>query len=293
MFIVGCGHIGRQIIASSPSDGAAADCLVRSSASAQALRQAGIRTLQADLAHDPIPPLPSADAEVIYLIPPPPQGRRDTRMQQFLQATARDGEPRRIVYISTTGVYGDCAGEWVDEQRPANPSVDRAYRRWDAEQQLRDWRSRSGGELVILRVAGIYGPGKLPLARLRKGVPMVSEADAPWTNRIHAADLVQVCLAALSRGRDGEVYNVSDGHPGNMADYFNRVADLAGLPRPPVIPLSEAGEQLSAGLRSYLQESRRLDNRKLREELGVELRYPTLEQGLPGCLGDAATDAQA
>lgn len=204
-------------------------------------------------------------------------------MQRFLEGLCDSGQPRRILYISTTGVYGDCGGEWVDETRPVNPGVDRAWRRWDAEQRLRRWREQTGAELVILRVAGIYGPGKLPLARLRKGLPMVAPEQAPWTNRIHVDDLVQACLLGMQRGRDGEVYNACDGSPGNMADYFNRVADLAGLPRPPVIDLADAEGSLSAGLRSYLGESRRLRNDKLLQELGLVLRYPDLEAGLPAC----------
>lgn len=293
MFIVGCGYIGRRLLANLRPNHHLHTCLVRSSTSCEQLRGDGSAVIQADLDRVPLPPLPSAGAKVFYLAPPPIEGVQDTRITHFLQATARDGEPKRIVYISTTGVYGDCAGEWVDETRPARPMVDRARRRWDAEQQLRAWRERTGGELVILRVAGIYGPGKLPLERLRKSAPMVSEQEAPWTNRIHADDLVQVCLAAMAHGGDGEIYNVSDGHPGNMTDYFNRVADLAGLPRPPIVPLDQAEGALSAGLRSYLAESRRLDNRKLREELGVVLKYPTLAEGLPACFGEAEARAQS
>ena len=145
---------------------------------------------------------------------------------------------------------------------------------------------RRGGELVILRVAGIYGPGKLPVERLRKQVPMVAEDEAPWTNRIHIADLVSVCEAAMARGMDGTVYNVSDGNPGNMRDYFDRVADLFGLPRAPVVRLADARGLLSAGLLSYLGESRRLDSRRMRDELGVQLRYPNLASGLAACRGD-------
>jgi nucleoside-diphosphate-sugar epimerase len=191
---------------------------------------------------------------------------------------------RRIVYLGTTGVYGDCGGDWVDEDRPVRPSVDRARRRWDAETRLRDWSAHTGGELVTLRVAGIYGPGRLPLERLRSGQPMVAQDDAPWTNRIHADDLAAVCVAAMERGRSGAVYNVSDGNPGNMTDYFNSVADAAGLPRPPVIRMADAGGRLSEGLISYLRESRRLSNRRMLDELGVVLRYPTLEEGLRACL---------
>jgi nucleoside-diphosphate-sugar epimerase len=282
MLIIGCGYMGQRVIAQL-ADPASVTGVVRSAASAAAIEALGAHALRADLDQDSLAPLPSRGTQVLYLAPPPSSGTCDTRMTRFLAATNRDGEPLRIVYISTSGVYGDCGGQWVDESWPANPGVDRARRRWDAEQQLRAWRARSGGELVILRVAGIYGPGKLPLARLKKGLPMIAAHETPWTNRIHADDLATALLAALERGRDGEVYNACDGHPGNMADYFNRVADLAGLPRPPVIPVAEAGSQLSAGLQSYLAESRRLSNRKLVDELGVVLRYRSLDEGLPAC----------
>lgn len=285
MLIIGCGYIGGRLLARLP-DPSDVTGVARSPESAARITALGARGLQADLDKPPLPPLPSAASQVFYLAPPPAEGSVDTRLANFLAATARDGEPARIVYVSTTGVYGDCGGAWVDETRPARPAVDRARRRWDAEQQLQAWRERSRGELVILRVAGIYGPGKLPLARLKKGLPMIPEADAPWTNRIHADDLVTVLLAAMASGRDGEVYNACDGVPGNMADYFNRVADLADLPRPPVISLAEADGRLSAGLLSYLAESRRLSNRKMIEELGVTLRYPSLAKGLPACFGN-------
>jgi nucleoside-diphosphate-sugar epimerase len=203
-------------------------------------------------------------------------------MQRLLDALPHNGQ-YRIVYISTSGVYGDCAGEWVDEGRPANPQVDRAQRRYDAEQRLRAWRRKGHGEVIILRVAGIYGPGKLPLARLQKQVPMIDARDAPWTNRIHIDDLVTICEAAMLRSRDGEIYNVSDGNPGNMRDYFDQVADLYGLPRAPTISLTEATASLSPGMLSYLRESRRLDNRKMLDQLGVTLRYPQLAQGLAAC----------
>jgi nucleoside-diphosphate-sugar epimerase len=285
MLIIGCGYMGQRLLRQVPDPGQITG-VARSAATIAQIRSLGAKGLQIDLDQAPLPALPSAATQVIYLAPPPSEGVHDSRVAAFLEATARDGEPARIVYVSTTGVYGDCGGAWVDESWPARPAVDRARRRWDAEQQLRAWRERSGGELVILRVAGIYGPGKLPLARLRKALPMIPEAEAPWTNRIHADDLVTVLLAALQRGRDGEVYNACDGHPGNMADYFNRVADLADLPRPPVISLAEAGDQLSAGLLSYLAESRRLSNRKMLDELGVALRYPSLDEGLPACFAD-------
>ncbi len=279
--IAGCGYVGRRLAAALGAETVLG--LVRSDASCSKLADLGIVPVQCDLARSMLPSLTTGGADSYYLLPPPKTGVQDVLMANFLQALAHSGLPRRIVYLGTTGVYGDCGGEWVDEQAPVRPVADRALRRLDAEQQLRRWSEQSGAEAVILRVAGIYGPGKLPLQRLKAGKPMVAARFAPWTNRIHVDDLVQVLLAAMQRGGNGEVYNVTDGQPGNMADYFNRVADVAGLPRPPIIDPGAADEQLSAGLRSYLAESRRIDNRKMLRELQVRLRYPTLEQGLQAC----------
>ena len=279
--IVGCGYLGCRL-AGQLSAGRVTG-LVRSAAGVERLERQGIAPLRCDLAHEVSQSLSTEGVDVWYLAPPPGTGVKDTYLRHFLEALDDSGQPRRMVLISTTGVYGDCGGQWVDESRPPAPVVDRARRRLDAEQQLRLWGERSGREWVILRVAGIYGPGKLPLERLREGRPMVAEKDAPWTNRIHADDLVQVCLAAMSRGRSGGIYNVTDGNPGNMADYFNRVADMAGLPRPPVIDLEAAEDSLSAGMRSYLAESRRIDNSRMLRELGVSLRYPDLDSGLRAC----------
>lgn len=259
---------------------------MRSPDSARTLAELGVETLVCDLDTERLPPGTSAGEAVWYLVPPPAQGREDTRLQGFLAGLQSSGQPRRILLISTSGIYGDCGGDWIDETREPNPRVDRAHRRLDAERLLLAWREASGGEAVIFRVAGIYGPGKLPLERLRLGLPMIAPEHAPWTNRIHLDDLVQACVLGMWHGRDGEIYNVSDGHPGNMADYFNRVADLAELSRPPLIGPVEAEERLSAGLRSYFAESRRLRNDKLLRELGLVLRYPDLASGLVACFRD-------
>jgi nucleoside-diphosphate-sugar epimerase len=284
--IVGCGDIGRRLALSSLAQGRALSGWVRSDSSVMALREQRIPALKVDL-DQPVLGLPSVEGdELYYLAPPPPEGRQDSRVARLIEGFYEAGQPCRVVYLSTTGVYGDCGGEWVDETRPPAPSADRAWRRLDAEQRWQAWSRESGSELVILRVAGIYGPGKLPLARLESGRPMVAESDAPITNHIHTLDLVTICQLAMERGVSGEVYNVCDGHPGNMTGYFNAVADFFGLVRPPVISLEEARAQLSPGMLSYLGESRRLSNRKLVEELGVTLRYPTLAEGLPACLAE-------
>jgi nucleoside-diphosphate-sugar epimerase len=222
------------------------------------------------------------DEWLFYFAPPPNQGVVDLRVAHLIESLAGGGLPEKVVYLSTSGVYGDCQGDWVDESREPSAVADRAKRRLDAERQWQAWSKKHDRALVILRVAGIYGPGKLPIERLRKGLPMVDE-DAPITNHIHSLDLVEIAAVAMRKGGDGAIYNVCDGRPESMTRYFNRVADYLQLPRPPVISLEEARQQLSPGMLSYLAESRRLSNRKLLDELGITLRYPELEQGLPAC----------
>jgi nucleoside-diphosphate-sugar epimerase len=285
--IVGCGDIGHRVAQACLGRGEVVSGWVRSDERVIYLREQGIPSLKVDL-DQPVPGLPSVVGDALYYFaPPPPVGREDRRVARLIEGFSEAGEPRRVVYLSTTGVYGDCAGEWVDETRPPAPAADRAYRRLDAENRWRDWSRKSGNELVILRVAGIYGPGKLPLARLQSGRPMVAESDSPITNHIHTFDLVEICQLAMARGASGEIYNVCDGHPGSMTSYFNTVADFLGLPRPPLITLQQAQAQLTPGMLSYLGESRRLSNRKLIDELGVKLRYPTLAQGLPAALDES------
>jgi nucleoside-diphosphate-sugar epimerase len=278
VLIVGCGYIGRRVAARLAATSRAVTGLVRSADSVRQLQAQGGAALQADL-DGALPALRAR--EVYYFAPPPATGETDTRMGRFLAALA--APPRRIVYISTSAVYGDCAGAWIDESRPAAPTTARGRRRLDAERQLTAWAAAHGSEWIILRVPGIYGPGKLPLERLRKGLPVLREADAPFTNRIHADDLAAIAIAAMHSVHHDTLYNVSDGHPGNMTDYFFRVADAAGLPRPREVSRAEADTVLSAGMLSFLQDSRRMKNARLLQELGIELAYPDLESGLGSC----------
>jgi nucleoside-diphosphate-sugar epimerase len=287
MIIIGCGYVGRLVAAALAAAGVPVVGVVRSAASAEAARQSGAEPLVLDLERDAPLKLDFAGRDVFHFAPPPSAGVEDTLTARLIAAFERQGHPRRLVYIGTTGIYGDCEGAWVDETWPARPVADRALRRWDAEQRLREWHDRSGSELVILRVAGIYACDRLPLERIRGGQPIVAVDEAPWSNRIHAQDLVSVCLAAMRQAPDGAVYNVCDGNPSTMSDYFCRVADAAGLPRPPQIPLADAPGQVSAGMLSYLRESRRLSNRKLLDELGITLLFPTLAEGLADCFGGA------
>jgi len=285
VLIIGCGDIGRRVAAR--WQGVPVSGLVSSAASAEQLQTTGITPLRANL-DDPatLRDLPLANALVYYFAPPPATGTTDPRMQHFLNAIDPAQLPARIVYISTSGVYGDRGGEMVNEDTPPNPQADRARRRYDAEQQLRRFGQEYGVAVVILRVGGIYGPGRLPRKRLEDRIPIIHEHLAPSTNRIHAEDLAQICVAAARRGRADGIYNVSDGTDSNMTEYFNTVADFLKLPRPPAIDWEEAERSLSAGMLSYLKESRRMDNRRMLEELGVELQYPTLETGLAAMLSE-------
>lgn len=285
VLIVGCGYVGRRLAARLLAEDRAVTGLVRSAESAARLAGAGVTALAADLdSAAPLPALPRG-AEAYYFAPPPAAGDADPRLRRVLAALT-GALPRRVVYLSTSGVYGDCAGGWVDESHALRPATPRARRRADAESALRTWSAATDVAVVILRVPGIYGPGKLPLERLRKGLPLLREDDSPYTNRIHVDDLIAACRAAMARGTPGAAYNVSDGQPSNMTDYFNRIADFTGLPRPPVVGRDEI-ERLSPGMRAFMEESKRLDNHRMREELGVELRYPTLEAGLAACLEEA------
>lgn len=289
ILIVGCGYLGRRLNLRYQQAGAKVSALVRTSETALQLTKLGVSVQELDLDQSVLELVDIEGSLIFYLAPPPRSGVTDLRVQHFLSAINKDQQPNKLVYLSTTGVYGDCLGDWVDETRMVHPVADRAHRRWSAEQQFQAWGQATGVAVVIMRVAGIYGPGRLPLARLKRGEPMVSETESPYTNRIYIDDLVNVCRCAMTYGETGEVYNVSDGHPGNMAAYFNRVADFANLPRPPQISLDEAQQKLSPGLLSYLKESRRLDNQKMLGDLQVELEFPTLDSGLDA-IAKAMTD---
>jgi nucleoside-diphosphate-sugar epimerase len=283
LIIIGCGYIGRLLGARLAAEGRPVTGVVRSAASAALLPPLGIRAQRLDLLAESLESLDTAGTDIFHLAPPPGDGKADPLTARLIDAFAARGQPRRLVYVGTTGIYGDCGGAWVDETRTPRPEADRALRRWDAEQRLRTWSRDTGAELVLLRVAGIYACDRLPLARITSGQPVVSAAEAPWSNRIHAADLVEICITAMARAPSGSIYNVCDGHPSTMTDYFLRVAQAAGLPPPPQIPLAEAPGRVSEGMLSYLRESRRLSNRKLLQELGVTLRYPTIRDGLADC----------
>jgi nucleoside-diphosphate-sugar epimerase len=223
-----------------------------------------------------------ADA-VLHLAPPPLQGRTDPRTRHLLQALARGGRVQRLVYGSTSGVYGDAGGAFFDETRAVAPGTDRARRRVDAEALLRWFGRRTGARVTVLRIPGIYASnreGGHPRERLQRGTAVLAREDDVYTNHIHADDLARACVAALYRGRPQRVLHASDDTQLTMGDYFDLAADVCGLPRPPRITRAEAAQTLSPMLMSFMSESRRLGNHRLKAELRLKLRYPTVEEGL-------------
>lgn len=283
-FIVGFGDIGRRVGRLWCATGIRVYGLARSDEKQGQMQELGIYPLQADLdTPATLANLPFADSLVYWFAPPPRTGRTDPRMQNLLAAFNLQGKPRRIIAISTTGIYGDRQGALVSEDMPPNPQVDRAYRRLDMETELGHWGEQHGVPIIILRVGGIYGPDRLPLQRIKDGVPVLKAQLAPKTNRIHADDLAQVCMAAATKPMGSRIYNVSDGQDSNMTEYFFSLSDYFGLPRPPEVDWIEAEQTISQGMLSYLRESRRMDTTRMQQELGVKLIYPTLQQGLLDC----------
>lgn len=283
LLIVGCGDVGLRV-ARLLRDRFRLIALTTSGERVAALRAAGIVPLVGDLdAPATLARLAGVADAVLHLAPPPAHGDSDPRTAALLHALARKQRVQRIVYASTTGVYGDAAGARFDETRAPNPATDRARRRVDAEARLRWFGRARGVRVTILRIPGIYAgdrPGGHPRERLARGTPVLAPGDDVYTNHIHADDLARVCVAALARGLPQRIVHACDDSELKMGDYFDLAADLSGQPRPPRITRDEAHDRLPPVLLSFMSESRRLDNRRMKRELRVVLRYPTVRDGL-------------
>jgi nucleoside-diphosphate-sugar epimerase len=249
--------------------------MIRRPDRAAGLRALGVTPFRGDLdVPQSLQRLPRIDG-VFHFAPPPNEGKTDPRTAHLLHALMRRGTPGALVYISTSGVYGDCGGTWVSETRPVAPVNGRAVRRVDAERQLRAWGEALRVPVSILRAPGIYAADRLPLERIKRGTPALVSRDDSYTNHIHADDLARLAWAALFRGRAQRIYHAVDAHPLKMGDWFDSCADAFDLPRPPRIDRAEAGKVLSEALLSFLRESRRLSNARTMRELRVKYRYPT------------------
>jgi nucleoside-diphosphate-sugar epimerase len=280
--IVGCGYTGLRLAGRwlSLTHG------VRGFATrAESLRQiAAIGAEPIPLNLDQTPAMIDLDGQLAYYaVPPAPVGDRDLRLERLLEHAV--GRPRRFIYLSTTGVYGDRGGAAVDEDTPPAPQSERAVRRLAAETTLRDWANSHAISWCILRVPGIYGPGRLPVDRLRRGDPAIDPREAMPSNRIHVEDLVTACVAAgTAAAADGRIYNVTDGTDDSHTAYLGRVARLGNLPPPPLVSLPDAQKTFGAAAWSFLRESRRVDNRRMLAELGISLAFDDLDAGIRASL---------
>ena len=292
ILIVGAGDVARRLTALDAHVGLSERVnwfgLARSIETASELRSAGILPIMGDL--DRRGSLKRAGAmaraanAVLHLAPPAGDGVDDLRMQRWLASSARRGTARneiktrlrprkmRSVYVSTTGVYGDCAGERISETRRSRPANGRAKRRVAAETRLRGSHQH---RFTILRAPGIYAAERLPVERLRAGTAALSAEDDVFTNHIHADDLARAVWLALFRGRANRVINVVDDGELKMGDYFDQVARATGLPRPPRLPRAELSRIVSPMAYSFMSESRRITNTRMKRELRLQLRYPT------------------
>jgi nucleoside-diphosphate-sugar epimerase len=289
---VGCGDVGLRVVRQLTGR-LTVRAITSQPARVAELRGQGVTPLIADLDQpQSLRRLAALAPRVLHLAPPPGQGQTDPRTVALLRALAggtgdcdrgRCGPTPRLVYGSTSGVYGDAGGVHFDESRPVRPANARAWRRVFAEHALRRWALASGARVTLLRIPGIYAldrAGGDPRERVRRGTPVLSAEDDVYTNHIHADDLARACIAALWRGRPQRAVHVCDDSELMMGDYFDLVADLHGLARPPRISRIQAEQQLGPMQMSFLSESRRLDNTRLRRELRVRLQFAEVGRGL-------------
>jgi nucleoside-diphosphate-sugar epimerase len=264
--------------------------LLRNPARQAELRTAGIIPFPADLDKPAsLHRLHGLAHTVLHFAPPPASSPTeaarvaeliDTRTRNLLAALSQGRLPHRLIYISTSGVYGDCAGAAVNETRALHPQTTRAQLRVSAEKQIRNWAKRNGVRASILRVPGIYAAERLPLERLKKGTPTLVAAEDGYTNHIHADDLAQCVIEAMSRAKPNRIYHTVDDSQMKMGEYFDAVADAFALPHAARISRAEAQNVLSPMLLSFMNESRRLTNTRMKQELKVVLRYPTVAHAL-------------
>ncbi|MBI5783892.1 MAG: SDR family oxidoreductase [Rhodocyclales bacterium] len=291
LLIVGCGDVVRRILPDLTRRWRVYALVRQDDATLAAL---GVTQIVGDLDRPSgLQRLAGLADVVLHSAPPPERGKHDPRTRRLVAVLRRGSLPRRLVYISTSGVYGNCDGERVAETRSLRPQTARAQRRVDAEGILRRFGRESNCRVSILRAPGIYAADRLPLDRLRKGLPVWRADEDSYTNHIHAEDLGRACIAALRRGRANRTYNVSDDSDLPMGEWFDKLADAFDLPRPPrvsreVSPRDTPSELPQTQL-SFMNESRRLDNRRLKRELGFRFRYPTVDAGIAAAKGPSCS----
>ena len=280
ILIIGCGDIGLRV-AKQLARSHRVYALTSQEIRFQELRAVGAMPILGDLDKpDSLWRLSGLAETVIHLAPPQNTGHCDCRTRNLLRILAQgSGAVRRLIYISTTGVYGDHAGGFVSEVTPVNPQSVRAKRRVDAENSLRLWAPAHGVAVTILRVPGIYAADRLPLERINAGTPVLISTEDAYSNHIQSDDLARLICAAVYHGKPQRIINTCDGGETKMGDYFDEVADAFGLDRPPRLPGSELEKIVSPMLWSFMRESRRVMNGRL-QELKTPLCYPSVTEFL-------------
>jgi len=276
LLIIGCGDIALRTLTLLQGR-YRLYALVRNPGKVEGLRQRGVTPLVGDLddRHSLAKIAGLADV-VLHFAPPQRQGHFDTRTRNLLSALSTRLLPKRLIYISTSGVYGDCGGDRISETRRVNPQSDRARLRVSAEQQIRTWATRNHVNANILRVPGIIAEDRLPVDRIKAGSPAIVASEDGYSNHIHADDLARCVIAALRHARPNRVYHTVDDDEMKMGDYFDAVADAFKLPRPPRLPRAEVQRAVSPMMWSFINESRRLSNARMKQELRVRLLHPTV-----------------
>ncbi len=280
ILIIGCGDIGLRV-AKQLARSHRVFALTSQQKRFQELREVGAIPILGNLDHpESLWRLSGLAQTVIHLAPPQNTGNRDCRTRNLIRILAQGSNTvRRLIYISTTGVYGDHGGAKVSEVTPASPESERAKRRVDAEQSLRLWAPAHGVALTILRVPGIYAADRLPIDRLHAQTPALLPEEDAYSNHIHSDDLARLICGAVYHGKPQRIINACDGGETKMGDYFDEVADAFGLERPKRLPASELQKIVSPMLWSFMRESRRVTNTRIRE-LKTPLRYPSVRDFL-------------
>lgn len=275
LLIIGCGDVALRTIPLLQGR-YRLYALVRNPTHHATLRELGVRPIPGDLDDSHTLKRIAGIADIVlHFAPPNSQGIIDTRTRNLLAALSLSPTPQRLIYISTSGVYGDCAGNIISETHRVDPQTARAALRVNAEQQIREWAKRNGVNANILRVPGIYAAERLPLERLHGGAPAIVAAQDSYSNHIHADDLARIVIATLRHAKPNRVYHAVDDDEMKMGDYFDTIADAFKLPRPPRLSREEVKRAVSPMMWSFMNESRRLLNDRMKRELKVPLRYPT------------------
>jgi nucleoside-diphosphate-sugar epimerase len=288
--ILGCGFTGRVLARLLIDRGVRVRGTTRHAEGADALARIGAEHALLDTARPGTLVGFAREMEIVFDMIPPLRTRSRSGGEAFADPTAdliRASEGagiRRFVYLGSTAVYGSADADWVDEETPVRPDSPRARARHAAEESLRAAHRERGFPSVIVRAPGIYGPGRTLVDRIRRGAYRVVGDGRNYMNRIHVEDLAAGLLAAAERGREGATYVVSDDCPERARVVADFCAALVGAPPPPSMDPAEAARAMGGSTLAMLRGNKRLCNRRMKEELGVVLRYPSYREGIPASL---------